>query len=204
MRYYKYCSPRTELCNRWGFWVVQEGGRGCHVQKHCQASPTCSRRLLWPVILHLSPHLSPTYLPLSPAPCGCSGHMIFSLVSHLSPLACGCFGRMILTLVSHCLQSSLDSKFVPCGCAGRRMISHLPPTCLALSPLPLWVLWPHDFALAFICIPLSPVRWLHTLVPHLSPTVSSLLWVLWPQPHDFTLASHCLQRFIEVFTKQSV
>ena len=152
--------------------------------------------LVSPFVSHLSPTVSSPLWVLWPHD--------FSLVSHLSPLACGCFGRMILTLVSHCLQSSLDSKFVPCGCAGRRMISHLPPTCLALSPLPLWVLWPHDFALAFICIPLSPVRWLHTLVPHLSPTVSSLLWVLWPQPHDFTLASHCLQRFIEVFTKQSV
>ena len=67
--------------------------------------------------------------------------------------------------------------FLPhCGCCGR-MILHLSP------------IYP-------IYLPLSPVhcgcfgRIIFTLVPHLSPTVSSPLWVLWP--HDFTLVSNYL------------
>ena len=86
---------------------------------------------------------------------------VFSLVSHLYPTVSTrlwvlCFGRMYFLLSTICLP--LVSHCVQCLRCARRMILHLSPTCLPLSPLACGC-----FGRMFF---------------HLSPTFSSPLWVL--------------------------
>ena len=148
--WFHICLPLVSAC-----LSIHSGFSGRMIS---HLSPTCLRLsptslwILWPHDFTLFCHLSPPCLPLH---FGYSGRMI----SHLSP-SC-------LPLVSHYILGSVAAWFHIClpllsACLplhsrySGRMISHLSPTCLRLSPITLWMLWPHDF----------------TFVSHLSPLVS--------------------------------
>ena len=210
-------SPLLSHSTPWMLWVLWPA-----LISHLSPTslPDVSHRILdflraWnsslsPTYLHLPPTCAPVHFGCSvlwsawfcicfPATTLCILCLRdFRLVSHLSPSAdLRNFVRMILRSSPTCLL--LHSAFFD------RVISHVSPTRLHLSPNALWMLWalspswfrhlspttlcPHNFRLVLHLSP-SPLWILDAVVraiSHLSPApLSHYTGFLYP--HDFTLA----------------